>query len=293
MSSYTHFLVDQEPLRNYETAAVVVFPCPYERTTSYLKGTALGPERILEASQQVEFFDSETSSDASHQGIYTYPPFDYSAGTDEECLQKTQEFMEKEFRREKWILTLGGEHTISLAPVRAAVRVFGANAISVLHLDAHSDMRASYEGNPYSHACVMRRIHEIVHHSYSVGIRAQCEEEYRYLKDNKTRFGVLYDHDRELHGIDVDTALSYLPTPHVYLSIDLDYFSPEAVPSVGTPVPGGGRWYETLQFLRKIVGSRHIVGADIVELRPDHNRQSEFLAAQLAYKLITYRSIVR
>lgn len=273
---------------NPDTARYAVVLCPYEKTTSYLKGTVNGPAKILEASEQVEYFDSETATQAITHGIYTHPPLNYDKGSVDTWLDQTQGVFKGIFQQNRFPVMLGGEHTISIAPIRAAARHF--KDISILHFDAHSDMRDAYHGDKYSHASIMRRAHEAVRHSYSVGIRAQCQEERQYLLENP-QFGVLYDHERASEGLDLGRALSYLPTKQIYITIDLDYFSPELMPSVGTPVPGGGHWYETLSFLRKIFSHRTVIGADVVELRPDHNTHCDLFAAQLVYKLITYASL--
>lgn len=254
-----------------------------------MKGTENGPAKIIEASDQVEFFDSELGTQPAERGIYTLPACDYSKGTVSDWLNSTEQVFSDLFARKKFPLMLGGEHTISFPPIKAATK---HHDISILHFDAHSDMRDTYHGDKYSHASVMRRVHEVVKHTYSVGIRAQCKEEREYLNANKS-FGVLYDHERAKEGLSVERALKFLPTKKIYVTIDLDYYSPEVMPSVGTPVPGGGQWYETLHFLRGIFERREVIGADIVELRPDHDKRSDFLAAQLAYKLIAYATLGR
>lgn len=280
------FLAPEEP-RDFDSSRFIVVPCPYEKTTSYLKGTEMGPQRILEASEQVEYFDSETGTQAVQAGIHTLEPLNYQTGTVAEWLGKTQKVFDHIFSQKKFPLMLGGEHTISFPPIAAAATY---HDISVLHFDAHSDMRDTYHGDKFSHASIMRRVHECVQHTYSVGVRAQCIEEREYLNTHP-RFGVLYDHERAQSGLSVARALEFLPTQKIYVTIDLDYFAPEIMPSVGTPVPGGGEWYQTLNFLRQIFEKREVVGADIVELRPDHDRRSDFLAAQLAYKLFIYASL--
>ena len=277
--------------RPYNECQMVVFPCPYEKTTSYMKGTVKGPDAIIEASEQVEYFDSETGLDVSERGVYLFPPFQYEGVDYSALLNHTYEKMLGAFRDKKFVLMLGGEHTISISPIRAAAEAYGKDNVSILHLDAHSDMRSSYGGTPHSHACIMRRAHEVIEKSYSVGIRAQCEEEREYINANKKRFGVQYDHERAQSGLNPDEALKYLDTEYVYVTIDLDYFNPSEMPSVGTPVPGGGTWHETLRFLRAIFEKKKVIGADIVELKPDHNTRSDYYAAQLAYKLMTYRFI--
>ncbi|MBI4404365.1 MAG: agmatinase [Deltaproteobacteria bacterium] len=284
-----NFLDLDSPYCDYDSCRAVVFPCPYEKTTSYLKGTVYGPQRIIEASAQVELFDIETTSEAYKCGIHTLAPFDYSAGTVDTWLDSTEVAICAQLKTGKFPIILGGEHTISIAPIRACSKHFGPSQMSVLHLDAHSDMREEYQGNRYSHASIMKRAHACVQHTYSVGIRAQSIEENEYLTVNKHRFGVLYDQERFAKGLSVEEALRYLPTEKVYITIDLDYFQPEEVPSVGTPVPGGGSWYETIKFLRGIFQKRQVVGFDVVELKPDHDKRSDFFAAQLVYKLITYK----
>ncbi len=268
---------------------VVVIPAPYERSTSYLKGTEMGPQAIIEASHQVELFDSELGSEPYRRGIYTEDTCSYSGKSDEEALKITEDCVARALAEKKIPVVLGGEHTITLAPLRALSRVMSPRECSLLHFDAHSDMRDAYEGNPLSHASVIRRAHELFPHSYSIGVRAQGIDEREYIQAHQGTVGVLYDHERARDGISVEKALAYLPGNSLYLTIDLDYFAPEIMPAVGTPVPGGGSWYETLHFLRRILHHRKLIGLDLVELRPSPGHEaSAFFAAQLIYKVLSY-----
>ncbi len=283
------FLYEKQTV-TYDEAKIVIFPCPLEKTTSYIQGTSLGPKRILEASQEVEFFDSELKKDFSNLEIFTYDSFDYSQLTIDESLEKIEKNVENAIKNSKFSVLIGGEHTISLASIRAAKKVFGSNNFSVLHLDAHSDMRDKYKDNRLNHACVMRRIHEITTSTCSIGIRAQDKSEYDYIRKNTGKFGIFYDTETaKLKELPYKEITKYLPNKKLYITIDLDYFSPAEVPAVGTPVPGGGTYNETIRFMKKIFSEYEVFGFDVVELCPEENKRSDFFGAQLIYKLICYK----
>ena len=202
----------------------------------------------------------------------------------EPSLKLIQKKTDKILADGKFPVLLGGEHTLSYAPFLAAFKRF--KNLSVLHFDAHTDLRSSYEGTPYSHACVIHQIQRHTHQIVSIGIRSMCQEERDLVR--KRKIHVFYDHEIQ-SGLPVKKILDLL-TENVYLTIDLDVFNPAFLPAVGTPEPGGIDWYPTLKLLRTVFENRNVVGADIVELCPHKGDiSSDFIAAKLAYKIIGYK----
>ncbi|MCC7570414.1 agmatinase [Candidatus Micrarchaeota archaeon] len=268
-----------ENFRDFARSRVMVVPIPYEKTTSYMKGTQKGPDAILKSSRNIELFDYETGINAAEKGIYTTDPISCDSAL--ELIEKTKEFCRFINKKNKFPIFLGGEHTISIGPVLAFKEYY--KELSVLCFDAHLDLRDKFE-EKYSHACVMRRINEKgVGVSY-VGVRSCCEEEIEFVKNNKLK--VQWD-----NVYDVKKLISSLKK-NVYISIDLDVLDPSVMPAVGTPEPGGLGWYELLEILKEVFRSRKIVGADVVELCPIENLEYPNLtASKLVYKLITYDSI--
>ncbi len=268
---------------DYEKAKIVVLPIPYERTTSYLQGTARGPEAIIEASYNVELYDIELADEPFLKGIYTLQPMIFPASEPiEASIEKIEITVGKILEDRKWPVILGGEHTISF-PIFLAFQKRFAN-LSVLHLDAHTDLRNEYLSDPFSHACVMRRIRERNNNIVSVGIRSLCREEADYIKKEKPI--IFFDHDIHKQGIPIDRILSEL-TDNVFITFDLDAISPQEMPSVGTPEPGGLSWFQVVQLFKNVFSKKNVVGADIVELKPDGiNFYSDFWAAKIIYKMI-------
>ena len=184
----------------------------------------------------------------------------------------------------KFVIMLGGEHSVSGPPIIAHAGRYPDRALSVLQLDAHSDLRAEYEGTPYSHACVMHRVHKSVN-LVPVGIRSLTAEERSLIRENQIR--VVFGHELRSDGW-IDRVMGSLGDD-VYITIDIDYFDPSLVPSTGTPEPGGGDWYTTLELLERVFNEKNVVGCDVVELAPIPGLVApDFLAAKLVYKLIAY-----
>lgn len=280
------FLDLEASFRSAETSPVVVLPVPMERTTSYGQGTAHGPQAILEASQQIELYDEELQSEPFRRGIATHPPLvDEGQSTEaylEQLLAEAQRLMEAG----KFVLALGGEHTLTQACYRAALAVH--SEVGVVQFDAHADLRDSYEGTPSSHACVMRRIHDSGATSLGVGIRSLSVEEAEYIE--KHRLAMIWGW--ELDSLSPDRMRAYLEglPDKVYLSFDVDFLDPALVPATGTPEPGGGFWWQTLALLRALFEEKEVVAMDIVELAPLAGQTaSDFTVARLAYKCIAYR----
>lgn len=265
---------------SYQKSSVAVLPIPFDKTSTWLKGADKGPQAIIEASRNMELYDIETSSEVYKRGIFTAKPI--RASRSESMNEKVRAAAAGFIADEKFIVALGGEHSVSLGVVRALAE--SAKNISVLHLDAHTDMRESYDGNIYSHACVMKRIREITTKTISVGIRSMDSSELDSI-DNETIF-----YAEDIYSSDdwIKKASGRL-SQNVYITIDVDVFDTGIMPSTGTPEPGGLQWYQVLKLLKHVSENKNILGFDVVELRPSENKAPDFLAAKLVYKLLSYK----
>jgi agmatinase len=275
----------------FARSRAVILPVPYESTTSFGGGTRAGPRAILEASRYVELWDQELRADPSRAGIHTLPALELSragpAAAMEELGRAYAALLEP--LGDRFPLMLGGEHSISAPAIRAvaATAARGGRRLQVLQFDAHADLRGSYEGTPYSHASAMRRVLDVAD-VVGVGIRGISQEEVEVAESSS---GVTLVYADEMWEDDrwMDRALEALGDP-VYLTFDVDYFDPSLVPSTGTPEPGGGDWYRTLRFLRRVFRERRVLAADVVELAPVPGLAApDFLVAKLVYKLLGYR----
>lgn len=269
--------------RTLDQARYAILPLPYERTTTYAKGCAAGPEAFLEASQQVELYDAELGSEAYRAGIYTAPPVRFDEESIDKCLNRIRDVTRAFLQRGKFVIAIGGEHTVTLPVVQAQCEFHPE--IQVLQLDAHADLRQEFEGSPFNHACVMRRVREFAPH-VGVGVRSLSAEEAAYIR----REGIPIVTARELERGQRAPAeiLEFLrPDKPVYITIDVDGFDPSEAPGVGTPEPGGLRWYTVVELLEQVARHRHVVGFDVVELRPiSGSVVTEFLVARLVYRII-------
>jgi agmatinase len=276
---------DSDPRR----AAVLVLPAPYEATVSYGGGTRQGPQAIVDASGTVELYDHEAGDEPYRIGVATADPVPLSVAGPETALRELRRAYAAALRPGRFVVLLGGEHSVSTAPIlehAARLRRQGRR-LSVLQLDAHGDLRNTWEGSRWSHACAMRRVVEQVD-LVQVGIRAIAVEERAVMR----RHGVTTVFAHEMQDGDewIDRAVKALGRD-VYVTIDIDYFDPSLVPSTGTPEPGGGTWYPTLRLLEQVFRTRHVVAADVVELAPIPGLVApDFLAAKLVYKLIGYHA---
>jgi len=267
----------------YEQARVVILPVPLEATTTYVQGTRHGPQAILDASHNVELYDEELGQETYRAGIATLPPVDVATASYAEAGERIAAAARQVVDDGKLLVALGGEHSISAPLVDACAGAHGP--LTVLQLDAHADLRTTYDGTPHSHACVMRRLTER-YRAVQVGIRSLCEEEAALVREGGHT--VLFAHEMVTDPGWMDHVWSLL-RGDLYVTIDLDYFDPSVVPAVGTPEPGGPGWYETLRFLRGVAERSRIVGMDVVELCPIRGQVvSEFTAAKLIYRLLGY-----
>ncbi|RMF61441.1 MAG: agmatinase [Calditrichaeota bacterium] len=285
MSSATdsvHFLGLPESQRRFETARAVVLCLPYEATTTYGQGTREGPEAIVSASTQVELYDEELDLEPCEIGIATRRVPGPFSEEPERAVEEVAAACRDLLQARKFVVGLGGEHTVSVGLVKAYAAAFPG--LCVLQLDAHSDLRESYNGSRFNHACVMARIQELCPF-VGVGIRSSVQGERERLRDGSRLFYAVEMFDRPGWA---EEAIASLEEP-VYITIDLDFFDPSLVPSVGTPEPGGFQWHETLRFLHKVVREKRVVGFDVVELSPRKGfPASDFVAAKLVYKLLGY-----
>jgi len=282
-----NFLGIAEPeLFEYKSSSFVIQQVPYEHTSSYLQGSAKGPSAIVEASQFVEFYDEELDQETYKLGgIATLPEMEFGDNVDAEAIDQITAATSKLIADGKFVISLGAEHTVTLGFVKAHLNKFPG--ISVLQIDAHSDLRYSYHDNIYSHASVMARVHELDVNLVQVGIRAQCKEEADLIKYS-TNIHTFYAHQVRRDENWMEEALAALGD-EVYISIDADGFDPSVVPAVGTAEPNGLFWHETLQFLELVASKRRIVGFDVVEIAPrDGDILSEFTMAKLVYRLLGY-----
>ena len=268
-------------------AAVLILPVPYEATVSYGGGTRRGPQAIVDASGTVELYDHEADDEPYRVGVATLDPVPLTVAGPEAALHELRRAYAAVLKPGRFVIMLGGEHSVSGPPIlehAARLRKKGRR-LSVLQLDAHGDLRNTWEGSPYSHACAMRRVVDDVN-LVQVGIRAIAREERAVMRG----FGVttVFAHEMAEGDAWMDRALAALGRD-VYLTIDIDYFDPSLVPSTGTPEPGGGTWYPTLRLLERLFRTRHVVAADVVELAPIPGMPApDFLAAKLVYKLIGF-----
>jgi agmatinase len=267
----------------YENAKAVVLPLPYEASTSYHQGTRRGPRAIISASQQVEFYDEELNLEPRNIGIATVAAPDFTRATPRRAVDRIAQACGKLIDDGKFVVGLGGEHTVTVGMHKGVVE--RAPDVWVVQLDAHSDLRPEYQGSPLSHACVMARVTEISP-AIMLGIRSGIMGERERLKPpSQLYYGCEMRQNDKWH----DEVFAKLGK-NVYLTIDLDFFNPAEMPSVGTPEPGGFGWYETLEFLRRLFRGHNVVACDIVELCPQSGLVApDFFAARLAYKLIAYK----
>lgn len=286
----TNFGLLPDELSDYWRARVAILPVPFERTVSYGHGTAAGPAAIVRASQAMELYDEELRCEPAEVGIATLPPFLPEAFELEAAMAELEAECARPLADGKFLLTLGGEHSLSIGPIRAAKRRFGD--IGVVQFDAHADLREEYEGTIYSHAAVMRRVHDERLPTLPIGIRSLSSPEAEFAQEAGVPIVWAHELD-ELEGSRFDRLLDSMPD-QIYLTFDVDYFDPSLVPATGTPEPGGGAWQPTLRLLRRLFANKRVVAMDVVELAPIGGQPaSDFVVAKLAYKCLGYWSVGR
>ncbi|MCH2489253.1 MAG: agmatinase [Flavobacteriales bacterium] len=280
MSNRTYAGISKE-YAALETSKIVLIPVPYDGTSTWQKGADKGPEAFLKASENMELYDIETQTEVYKQGVYLTDPIVENSSAEavvEAVYKRTKEYI----LRNKFVTIFGGEHSISIGTIRAFNECF--DNLTVLHIDAHADLRKEYEGSSCNHACAVYEASQTTN-LIQVGIRSMDVAETTVLDEDKTWFA----HDLANDDYWVDNVIDALGE-NVFITFDLDALDPSIMPSTGTPEPGGLLWYETLQFLQQVFEHKNVVGFDIVELCPNEvDKSSDFLAAKLYYKMLSYK----
>jgi agmatinase len=281
MAKYPGFGDVPPGFSKYENSKIVILPVPFDATSTWLKGADKGPDAIIEASWNMYLYDIETDSDISVNGIYTDEPVSEEKSSDE-MVKDVKERVAGHLKNNKFVVIIGGEHSVSVGAVHAHKEFYGDN-VSVLQLDAHADLQDEWNKSKLNHACTMSRIREscpIV----QVGIRSMDQIE----RDRSDKERVFYaEHIHNNHDW-IDSVIAKL-TDTVYITIDLDVFDISIMPATGTPEPGGLLWYDVLELLKRVAAQKKIIGFDAVELCPsEFSKPYDFLAAKLIYKLLSY-----
>jgi agmatinase len=258
-----------------------VIPVPYEKSVSYGTGTADGPQAILDASCQLELFDGK--SVPADFGIHTLPILDCS-GNHEDALARIEVAVAACLSLHKIPILLGGEHTITYAAIRALQQKY--SDFGVVQFDAHADLRETYEGSPFSHACVMKRVFDLGIPLLQLGTRSYSLEEHTL----RQKHSIAHIDAEDIIRMDVHNFILPVDFPEkVFITFDVDGLDPSIIAATGTPVPGGLSWYQAIWLLEMIIGSRICIGFDVVELAPvPHLHSSSFTAAQLVYSIMGF-----
>ncbi|HKX84072.1 MAG TPA: agmatinase, partial [Pyrinomonadaceae bacterium] len=277
--------IDEEQYSSFDTAEILILPVSYEGTVSYGTGTGAGAMAIVDASRNMELYEEETDSEVYKLGIHTLEEFK-PRPTPEAMMNDLHVYTKELLKSEKFICMLGGEHSVSAPIIKAHAEKF--HNMSVLQIDAHADLRDTYDGTPHSHASIMARVvKDLRIPSVQVGIRSISGEEARSLGEGLPT-KIFWARDIVGKTDWIDSAIEGL-TENVYLTIDIDGLDPSIVPTTGTPEPGGLGWYETLTLIRKLAERRRIVGMDLVEYSYFENYDSPaFLCSKLVYKCLAY-----
>lgn len=263
----------------YESARIAVLPVPYDGTSTWGKGADRGPAAILEAAENMELYDIETQSEVYKEGISLEAMVEEDKSP-EVMTEAVFRSVNRLLRDNKFVMTLGGEHSVSIGAIQAYAK--GFPNLTVIQIDAHSDLRDAYMGSKYNHACVMARAREVAE-IVGVGIRSMDSSEL----SNADMERILFAHDIHKSKNWVDKTVSLL-RQNVYITVDLDAFDPAYVPATGTPEPGGLTWTQVMDLLAAVNEKCNIVGADVVELAPNAvHKGSDFLAAKLVYRILS------
>jgi agmatinase len=283
-SPVTQFGAPDAPFCDPTTARVTIIPAPLEYSVCYIKGTEYGPQAILNASSQMELYDEELDCCPIEIGIYTRPSLDYHGMDHATALKTTGDAVREVLELGQLPFILGGEHSLSAPPIAVVHEYFPD--LTVVHIDAHGDLRHEYEGTTLSHASIERRVVDMGIPLLEIGIRSFSPEEAEFMKTSPD-INIVW-------GYQLAKGTAAIPwerlSKHTYVTIDLDALDPSEMPAVGTPEPGGLHWYQLLDLFREICSRTTIVGMDVVELCPmEGQTRADFLAAKLVYKMIGYR----
>ena len=297
MSDYRHperFLGLDDQSSQRETSAAWVLPVPLEMTTSYIGGTKQGPAAIIEASNQVELYDSDMDSEAAPEyGVYTLPTLHPDLASSQAAVESIAQAVRDLPLENRLLVTLGGEHSITPGIVAAFAPRYPD--LLMVQIDAHSDLRDSFDGTPWSHACAMRRCLPYAAHILQFGLRSMCQEEVDFARtsDRVTQWSAEAMYRDRARGY-LDALRTAIAGRDVYLTIDLDGLDPSIVPATGTPEPGGIGWYDCLDLIRTVTQNANVLAFDCVELSPAPGAHaSAFAAAKLVYKTLNYVMLSR
>jgi agmatinase len=271
----------------YEGSKVVILGVPYDGTATFQSGARNGPNGILNVSPNLEHYDRELGN-IFEVGIFTAGVIDIEDihVNPQDVINRVYDVSKSYISDDKFLVTLGGEHTITQGVLRAYKEQY--DKLSVLQLDAHHDLLEEYGGSRYSHACVAKRLIDIGCSITQFGVRVTTKEEHEFINKRNQDLNIfyakdIYDNDN-WHKEAIDSL-----NDNVYITVDLDGLDSSIMPSTGTPVPGGLDWYGTLSFLRKVYEKRKVIGLDVMELNPiPGNEAPNFLAADLVYKNIGF-----
>lgn len=280
MSYQINFHGDDVNPSRLEDALFHIIPVPYEQTVSYGKGTSKGPEAILKASAQLETFDGK--SVPSEMGIHTTPPVGCS-GDVKNTMKNIRSAVEQAININKIPVILGGEHTVTYGAIEALYAKYGKD-FCVVQFDAHADLRDTYEGSEFSHACVMKRIFDLGIPFYQLGTRSYSLDEHNFRLRNNIHY---MDAEELCNGGDKEFELPPYFPKNVYITFDIDGLDSSIMPATGTPVPGGLGWYQSLKLIEKALSSRNCIGFDVVEFAPlKDNHSYDYTSAQLVYNIM-------
>lgn len=270
-----------EVVYDYSESAIIIVPVPYDETSTWMRGADKGPDAILQASVNLEFYDVETSSEVHRAGIFTINPI-LQKETPEMLIDDVYYRILSILDDRKFPVLIGGNHTVSIGSIKAFSEYF--DNLSVLQLDAHADLREEYEGSEFNHACTMARAREFAP-IVQVGIRSMSTGELPFAEKERIFYSHELYYNKDLYGRAIDKL-----SENVYITIDLDVFDPSLMPSTGTPEPGGPEYFELLHFLKDVIRKKNVVGFDVVELCPSQtNKSPDFIAAKIIYQLLSYR----
>jgi agmatinase len=279
-TAYPSFLEFDIPPSSYEEANIHIIPVEMEKSVSYGAGTAAGPRAILEASLQLEAFDGGTVP--GQAGMYTHEPITCKTDKVEKDLEAVVSEVTRVLQKKGVPVILGGEHTVTLGSLKAFTN--SGKKIGVVQFDAHADLRDSYGDNRLSHACVMRRVHEMGLPFMQIGIRSLSQEEYRFRRE----YNIQNLDAADIYTGGIPAEILPLDFPEqIYITFDVDCFDASIMPATGTPEPGGLSWYQVMELLHKVSAKRTVCGFDVVELAPIPTMHApDFTAAKLVYRLI-------
>ena len=281
MSTTKNYAGIPDEFAKLDNAKIVLIPVPYDGTSTWQKGADKGPEAFLNASENMELYDIETDTEVYQQGIYVAPAITENQSP-EAMVDAVHKATKEYIKRNKFVTAFGGEHSISIGTIRAFNELF--DDLTVLHIDAHADLRKEYEGSSCNHACAVYEASQNTN-LIQVGIRSMDVLEKTVMDEEKTFFA----HEMVTDEYWVDNVIE-LCGNNVFITFDLDALDPSIMPSTGTPEPGGLFWYETMDFLKRVFEECNVVGFDIVELCPNEtDKSSDFLAAKLYYKMLSYK----